>query len=128
MLPSVLPGDVLVIQREELTHLISGDIALFSRGDRLFAHRVVKKNSSGTPYLITRGDSLPEDDLPVYAHQLLGRVTGALRGKSRIALPRPTALSRAISVLFRQSEVLTTLLLWLLNRVRLQREGAQCRA
>jgi len=128
MLPCLLPGDTLVVHRQEMNRLAEGDIVLYSRGDRLFAHRLLGRNCEGAPYLITRGDSLAENDPPVFPDEFLGRVTSVLRGKSRIAPPRPTILSRVISALFRQSQILTTLLLWLLHRARRRTEGASCRA
>ena len=41
MLPSVWPGDTLVIESVASDAVSEGDIVLFSRERRLFAHRVV---------------------------------------------------------------------------------------
>jgi len=85
MMPSVWPGDILHIRREDATAALPGDIVLVHRQGRLCAHRVVKKISKeGEPYWITRGDSLPDDDPPVSRRELLGRVTCILRGRSRL--------------------------------------------
>ena len=85
MMPSVWPGDILHIRRQDTIESLPGDIVLVRRQGRLCAHRVVKKISKeGEPYWITRGDSLPDDDPPVSRHELLGRVTCILRGRSRL--------------------------------------------
>jgi hypothetical protein len=125
MLPCVLPGDVLVVQRERLNQLAPGDIALFARNSRLFAHRVVDRGSGGFPHLVTCGDSLAEHDQPVLSHELLGRVASIVRGPGRIN-PRATLLDGLASVLFRHSDFLTRCLLWLLCRTRSLREATEC--
>ena len=85
MLPSVWPGDILHILRQDAAESLPGDIVLVRREGRLSAHRVVRKISEeGEPYWITRGDSLPDDDPPVSRQELLGRVTCILRGRSRL--------------------------------------------
>ena len=43
MLPTVLPGDTLVIESAHSNSVCEGDIVLFGRDRRLFAHRVVTK-------------------------------------------------------------------------------------
>jgi len=85
MLPSVRPGDLLCVRHPDAAEAQAGDIVLFSREGRLFAHRVVRKvRSRGECCWITRGDSLPDDDPPVSRQELLGRVTCILRGRSRL--------------------------------------------
>src|SRR5213594_1846470 len=86
MLPSVRPGDVLFVRRQDAMEALPGDIILFARDEgRLFAHRVVQKlNRRGELLWITRGDSLPQKDPPVSRQELLGRVTAILRGESPI--------------------------------------------
>ena len=85
MMPSVWPGDILHIRRQDATAALPGDIVLVHRQGRLCAHRVVKKiTKGGEPCWITRGDSLPDDDPPVSRQELLGRVTCILRGRSRL--------------------------------------------
>jgi hypothetical protein len=125
MLPCVLPGDVLVVQREPLRQLAPGDIALFTRDERLFAHRVLQRESGAIPHLITTGDSISDCDRPVLSDELLGRVTSIIRGRRRIH-PRATLLDRSASVLFRRSDLLTRCLLWLLCRTRFLREATEC--
>ena len=59
-----------------LSEIIPGDVVLYSRGDRLYAHRTVALvGSNEGPRLVTRGDRLSYNDPPVSATELLGRVT-----------------------------------------------------
>jgi hypothetical protein len=125
MLPCILPGDILVVQREPLDQLAVGEIAVFTRRDRLFAHRVVDLGQGANLHLVTCGDSLYERDLPVLSHELLGRVTSIIRGPRRIK-PHTTLLSRLASSLFKESDFLTRCLLWLLCRTRSLREATEC--
>src|SRR5580700_2818508 len=41
MVPSILPGDLISIQRATVSEISIGEIVLYSREERLFAHRVV---------------------------------------------------------------------------------------
>jgi hypothetical protein len=126
MLPSIRPGDILLVQRTELSEAAPGDVVLFAREDRLFAHRVISQDCKyGIPCLVTCGDSLDKNDLPVFTNELLGRVTSIRRGQSQISshltLPR-----RVISIFFRRSQFLTRCWLWLLAQQRSWTEEAAC--
>jgi len=56
MLPAVWPGDALYVCRRSATQALPGDIILFARQGRLFAHRVVERTiHQGAPFWITRG-------------------------------------------------------------------------
>jgi len=88
MVPAVQPGDILSIQRANTSEISPGEIVLFARGGRLFAHRVLSTaGSSAQPCLITRGDRLPQNDPPVFASHLLGRVVSISRSRRQI-VPR----------------------------------------
>jgi signal peptidase I len=80
MLPSIWPGDVVTVGRRATCDVGIGDVVLFTREDRLFAHRVVENEGS---VLITRGDSHSENDPPVTEKELLGVVTAIQRGRKR---------------------------------------------
>ena len=85
MVPSILPGDLISIQRAGLSEISIGEIVLYSREGRLFAHRVVARaGSPALPLLITRGDRLRHNDPPVSSLELLGRVHLIERGKRRL--------------------------------------------
>jgi hypothetical protein len=113
MLPSIFPRDIIVIRREEISRVLPGDIVLFARSGRLYAHRVVKKTwKPGQPLLTTRGDRIRHDDHPIPPEELLGRVTRILRGRSAI-LPKTTlsAWGRLLCPLFRSGDWLTGIVL-----------------
>jgi len=90
MLPSIRPGDVLIIRRRPIGDVRCGDVAVFVRDDRLFVHRVIAHHGS---HLVTRGDSLPSPDAPVTATELAGVAVRLVRGgkarqvSSRVGLP-----------------------------------------
>jgi len=80
MLPSLWPGDLLLIHRQDFGQISTGDIVLFARQGRLFAHRVVSPaGKRGHQLLITQGDALREPDPPISSAELLGRVSLVLR-------------------------------------------------
>jgi signal peptidase I len=76
MVPSILPGDVISVRHAGLFEMSPGEIVLYSREGRLFAHRVMSRaGTQDDPRLITRGDRLSHNDPPVSSSELLGRVT-----------------------------------------------------
>lgn len=91
MLPALWPGDILTIRQINLPEATPGQIVLYLRAGRLFAHRVLECGQrGGAAVLITRGDALETPDLPVDADELLGRVVRVARG-GREFVPRPPA-------------------------------------
>ena len=100
MLPSVWPGDLLTVRRQSFSEFMNGEIVLYEReagentltrpygpaspGGRGFvAHRVVGRRGR---QLITRGDSLRQNDAPVHEEQVLGRVVCVTRNGRHIGL------------------------------------------
>ena len=111
MLPAVWPGDVLSVSRRSAAQALPGDIILFARQGRLFAHRVVERTiHQGAAYWITRGDRLDHHDPQVSSRELLGRITSIQRGHRRI-VPRLSFWGRIASWILRRSEFCTRLLL-----------------
>jgi signal peptidase len=113
MMPAVRPGDLLSIGRVNLRDTSPGEIVLFARGGRLFAHRIVGRGGgSPDPHLVTRGDALLDDDPPVVQSELLGRVISIERGRSRVR-PRPwrDGPNRVLGHLLRSSDRATALFL-----------------
>ena len=103
MLPTVWPGDTLIVERVNFAEVAKGDIILFGRGRRLFAHRVVKNHSST---MVTRGDSMPASDSPVSENEFLGRVSSIVRNGKCTELRRSLhARERAIASLVQRSEI-----------------------
>jgi hypothetical protein len=88
MLPSIWPGDALVIENKSAGEIAAGNIVLIARDGRFFVHRLIGKKND---LWITRGDSMPQNDPPAAAHELLGRVSAIHRGE-RVLYPREASL------------------------------------
>ncbi len=88
MLPSVWPGDTLVVDRITPDQVHVGDVVLVGREGRLCAHRVVSMAAdSHNPQWITQGDALPAPDRPVAKNELLGKVSYLIRAGKLIEVP-----------------------------------------
>jgi len=118
MAPSILPGDLISVQRAGLREISPGEIVLFLQQGRLFVHRVVRSvdtppepfAAQGEPCLITRGDRLGHNDPPVSSSEFLGRVTSVERGTRRIACPtQPSGWQRVLVRLLQTSDYATYL-------------------
>ena len=126
MLPAILPGDSLIIRRDTEASISLGDIVVYAKSNRLFAHRVIGKTvKEGRACLLTLGDSLSHTDPPVFAHELLGQVTSIIRGPRRFD-PRTTLVCRLSSIVLRNSALLTRCFLWLLVRTRHSSAVSEC--
>ena len=102
MLPTICPGDTLVLKSATAEDVSEGDIVLFRRDRRLFAHRVLAR--AGDQWL-TRGDAMPYTDSPIGNRELLGRVVYLIRNGRYIEPGKKLSLSqRAIAALVRSSE------------------------
>jgi signal peptidase I len=136
MVPAVLPGDLVRVQRADLHEISPGEIVLFSQKDRWFIHRVVNRSVptvagvSNEPHLITRGDRLQYDDPPVSSGELLGRVISIERGNEPAAAVAYPAVSNPLMMrILRNSDMATylyvRLALWLRS---LSARRASCQA
>jgi hypothetical protein len=98
MLPAIRPRDVLMIRACPRASARAGDVAVFVRGGRLFAHRVVSVDASGP---VTRGDAVRTPDAPVEADEWLGRVVKVVR-RGRAFRPgvQPAPVARVAAHLF----------------------------
>jgi len=135
MVPSILPGDLISVQRTDLSEISVGDIVLYWRDGRLFAHRVVARaGSHDDPRLVTRGDRLSYTDPLVSSFELLGRVTSIQCGNGLGHRPvRSAARERAwehmIVRILQTSDLATSLYLRLAGYWRNFSFGrAACRA
>jgi hypothetical protein len=79
MRPAIEPGDVLSIAHVDASELAIGDVVLFDRGGRLFAHRAIAR---GDRAWITRGDAHEQSDPSVPDANVLGVVTHITRDRS----------------------------------------------
>jgi hypothetical protein len=101
MLPAIRPDDVLLLRRCRIDEAVPSDIVLYLRQRRLFAHRVVSHSAA---QLVTQGDGMAEADVPVTAHELLGKVTCVMRrGKTIRHESKPGLPARMAAALFRRS-------------------------
>ena len=102
MLPAIWPGDTLEVERTKRDELSAGDVVLFSRDQRLFAHRILKTSDHG---ILTHGDAMPRPDPLVAENELLGRVAGIVRNGKLIQPNRTLSFSqRAIAGVARSSD------------------------
>jgi hypothetical protein len=130
MVPSIHPGDVISVHRAGLSEITAGEIALYLREGRLFAHRVVAgAGSADQPLLVVRGDRLSKDDPPVCTSELLGRVhLIERRGLPLQPAARLSLWERMIVLLLRSSDRATSLYLRLeACRQRLFQGRTECR-
>jgi signal peptidase I len=117
MVPSVLPGDLVLIQRASLEEILPGEIAVFLREGRLFVHRVVDRKKMSVAMsgneelcLITRGDRQRDCDLPVSSCELLGRVVCIERDQREIKVAT-NPMTRLMARLLQTSDQVTSLYL-----------------
>lgn len=111
MVPSIHPGDVISVQRACLSEISPGEIALYTREGRFFAHRVVACAGSGEPpFLVLRGDRLRYNDPPISSIELLGRVHFIERGRRQFQPASGLSVwERVIVRLLRSSDRATSL-------------------
>jgi signal peptidase I len=103
MLPTVWPGDTLLLERAEISSVGEGDIVLFSREKRLFAHRVVGSSNHG---FLTRGDAMATPDIPVDKSAVLGRVSHIIRDGRSIEPRKALRVGeRVVASLVQYSEI-----------------------
>lgn len=80
MLPSIWPGDTLIVRRVNVQEIAVGKIVLYRRAERLFVHRIVSVTDPETRAGIgVRGDALPVPDDPVLQSEILGVVSAIVR-------------------------------------------------
>ncbi len=107
MLPTVFPGDTLIIERTDFSSAQRGDIVLIRRDGRLFAHRLVDKmDGPQQSTLVTKGDSMAKTDPIVERDQVLGRVSLIERDGEVLRPGRKLRPSeRAVAALAQRSEI-----------------------
>jgi hypothetical protein len=105
MLPTVWPGDTLMIERVDSKAVSEGDIVLCARSRRFSAHRVVAKSPKDST-ILTRGDAMTQSDPPVSNRDLLGKVALIERNGKLIEPNRTLRMSeRVVSGLVRHSGI-----------------------
>lgn len=84
MLPSIRPGDMLVVRQARVDEIRMGDVVLYVRNECFYAHRAICLDSQLR--LTTRGDALAQADPLIDESELLGLVTAVIRGLKTIRL------------------------------------------
>ena len=110
MLPTIMPGDSLMIDRVQSDEVCEGDIILFGRDRRFFVHRVkvhrvkAKGSDRQAAEFVTCGDAMPAPDSPISESELMGKVAFILRnGKCIVPARSLTLPERAVAALARRS-------------------------
>ncbi|HEY6339220.1 MAG TPA: signal peptidase I [Candidatus Sulfotelmatobacter sp.] len=105
MLPTIFPGDTLMIEQADSDRVVKGDIVLFRWDRRLFVHRVCGKcGSAGDMQIVTRGDGMSQPDPPVSSSDLLGKVSFVVRDGRCVEPGKRLGLSgSAVAALVRRS-------------------------
>jgi Peptidase S24-like len=72
MWPALWPGDTVEIRAARLDDVENGALIAFTRDDRIFVHRVIRRATGSSATVITRGDALSAEDPPVHPSEFLG--------------------------------------------------------
>ena len=91
MYPAIRDGEMLDVERVELTSIQRGDVLLYRHARRPIAHRVVqicRKGNVISGFLLC-GDAKTAFDAPVEPHQVLGRVIVPRKSFARSRAPKP---------------------------------------
>jgi signal peptidase I len=84
MLPTLQPGDRVVLRRPDVTRLQAGDVVAFRMAGRLVIHRIHGRDRA---HFITAGDNLGLYDPPVAIEDVIGVATDVLAFTRRAAAP-----------------------------------------
>ncbi len=104
MLPTLWPGDTLLVERCESRAVTEGDIVLFARDRRFFVHRVIGRSVGDA--VQTRGDAMPQADPLVASSDLLGKIISVVRNGRRLEPSRKLpAGQRAVAAVVQKSEL-----------------------
>jgi signal peptidase I len=130
MLPSVWPGETLVVERVQPDQVRIGDVVLVGREGSLCAHRVIgTKGDPENRQWITQGDALPAPDRPVAANELLGRVSYLIRAGKLIAVPAElSVVERLTAKMVRRSVPAARALVYLHRMVQAPEESVPCQS
>ena len=96
MRPAVCDGDVITVVPATRPSLDTGNVILYRRDGRLFAHRVVSAAGDGGAFreVVLRGDALPACDPPVDASQVVGELVSVDRAARRSLTERLMSSTR----------------------------------
>lgn len=91
MRPTIEDGDVITVVAINDTPIKQGDIVLLqTRFETAVIHRVVRiDRSSSERIIVTRGDAAQQNDVPVPAHRVMGKVKQIERAGENIRMSKP---------------------------------------
>jgi len=120
MIPTIWPGETVVVEPVRTSQLEIGEILLTEWQGALRAHRVVDKSkNSAVRTWTTKGDAMRVNDSPVREKDILGRVSHVLRGGERMAIPRQRSkVNRLAAKIISWSFPAARALMYLRNRWR----------
>jgi len=107
MLPSLWPGDILLVRRCRPAELQPGHIVQYVRDGLLIAHRLDAVCGS---HWLARGDRNAYGDPPIFEEQVLGRVVSVERHGHPID-PSLNPVMRLAAWFLRRSDLLARILL-----------------
>jgi signal peptidase I len=120
MVPTLWPGDIVVVHRCEPSELLPNSVVMFRRCGRLVVHRLILRTAD---QIVARGDALSWPDDPVGVSDVVGRVEFAIRNGRRVDL-KGSLWSRVVAFVLRHSEWCARLFLQLSFRIRRMRVAA----
>jgi signal peptidase I len=76
MAPTLQPGDLVELIPVRYDELATGDLLTVRAGDILLCHRLIENYAAddGTLWVVTKGDRSTDNDSPVPAEHIVGRV------------------------------------------------------
>ena len=87
MFPFIKNGDIITVKYINSKDIVIGDILLYQRDEKFFVHRLIdKRRNNNNIYYITKGDNLPNSDLPIEISSIKGKVVEIQNDKRRISL------------------------------------------
>lgn len=84
MLPTIWPGDVLVIASASAEEVVCGEIVVAKREQGLVIHRLIAKTEA---HCVLRGDAMAQNDAPARTADVLGKIVEVRRGR-RVIMPQ----------------------------------------
>lgn len=95
-----------MIERSDSDEVVEGDIVLFSRDRRLFAHRFVRRVDVAGHEILTRGDAMPAADATVRRQEMLGKIVLISRNGKHIKPRKRMHLTEwAVAACVQRSEI-----------------------
>jgi len=89
MYPLFRKGDNIFIEPVGIERISIGDVIVCQRGKRMVAHRLMKIYQNNERItLVTKGDTFPDFDDPIYPEEVLGKVVAVERNGRLIRLNR----------------------------------------